>query len=314
MLKKVLLKRIIQIIIVLIGVSFLTFLLVYLAPGDPATAMYEAAGIAPTPEMLAATRASLGLDKPFLVQYGTWVVNALHGNLGTSFFRDSSVVYLIGQRIIPTIQLALLSMGLMLAVSIPLGILCAVKQNKLTDVIIRFCSFFGMSMPNFWVGLMLMLIICVKLHWLPVVSSQVSLKSMILPAVTLMIPMASKYLRQTRTAVLEELSQDYVVGARARGVPFMKILFAHVLPNAMLPLITLLGITLGSLLGGTSVVEVVFAYPGLGNLGVTAVTSRDYPLTQGFVLYVAVIYMIINLLVDISYSLIDPRIRKGDAA
>ena len=313
MLKKVLLKRIIQIIIVLIGVSFLTFCLVYIAPGDPATAMYEAAGIAPTQEMLEATRASLGLDKPFLVQYGTWVWNALHGNLGTSFFRDSAVTYLIGQRIIPTIKLALLSMGLMIAVSLPLGILCAVKKNKLTDNIIRVCSFFGMSMPNFWVGLMLMLIICVKLHWLPVISSQVTFKSMLLPAITLMIPMASKYLRQTRTAVLEELGQDYVVGARSRGLPYRMILLRHVLPNAMLPLITLFGLTLGSLLGGTAVVEVVFSYPGLGNLGVSAVTSRDYPLTQGFVLYIAVIYMVINLIVDISYSLVDPRIRKGDA-
>ena len=305
-------KRLVQILIVLIGVSFITFALTYLAPGDPATAMYEAAGVLPTEEMLAATRASLGLDKPFLVQYWTWVVNALHGDLGTSFFKNVAVTTLIAQRIPSTAKLAVLSMVLMAIISIPLGIASAVKKNKLPDIIIRFLTFFGMSMPNFWVGLMLMLIFCVQLRLLPVISSTVTWKSLILPAVTLTIAMASKYTRQTRTAVLEELNQDYVVGARARGLPYIKILFQHVLPNAMLPLITLFGLSLGSLLAGTSVVEVVFSFPGLGNLGVSAVTSRDYPLTQGFVLYIAIIYMIVNLVVDLSYSLVDPRIRRGD--
>lgn len=307
---KTILKRCFQIVIVLFGVSFITFSLMYIAPGDPATAMYEAAGITPSPEALEATRVSLGLDKPFLVQYEEWIVNALHGDLGVSFQKNAQVAYLIGQRIMPTVKLALLSMLIMLVIAIPLGIISAVKKDKITDNIIRFFTFFGMSMPNFWVGLVLMYIFCVKLHWLPVITSNVDLKSMLLPAVTLAIAMTAKYTKQTRTAVLEELNQDYVIGARARGIPFRKILFMHVLPNAMLPLITLFGLSMGSLLAGTSIVEVVFSYPGLGNLGVSAAMARDYQLTQGFVLYVALIYMVINLLVDISYSLVDPRIRR----
>lgn len=307
---KTILKRCFQIVIVLFGVSFITFSLMYIAPGDPATAMYEAAGITPSPEALEATRVSLGLDKPFLVQYEDWIVNALHGDLGVSFQKNAQVAYLIGQRIMPTVKLALLSMLIMLVIAIPLGIVSAVKKDKFTDNIIRFFTFFGMSMPNFWVGLVLMYIFCVKLHWLPVITSNVNLKSMLLPAVTLAIAMTAKYTKQTRTAVLEELNQDYVIGARARGIPFRKILFKHVLPNAMLPLITLFGLSMGSLLAGTSIVEVVFSYPGLGNLGVSAAMARDYQLTQGFVLYVALIYMVINLLVDISYSLVDPRIRR----
>lgn len=309
--KKTILKRCLQIIIVLFGVSFITFGLMHLAPGDPATAMFEASGIIPTPEQLESTRASLGLDKPFIEQYLNWIGNAMHGDLGMSMTRKLPVATIIAQRIIPTAQLALFAMILMLVISIPLGIISAVKKDKLTDNIIRFLSFFGMSMPNFWVGMVLMYIVCVQLKLLPIITSKLSFSSMILPAITLAIAMSAKYTKQTRTAVLEELNQDYVTGAKARGIPFRTILFKHVLPNVMLPLITLFGLSIGSLLAGTAIVEVVFSYPGLGSLGVMAATSRDYQLTQGFVLYVALIYMVVNLLVDISYSLVDPRIRRG---
>ena len=298
-------------LIVLFGITFMTFLLTYLAPGDPARAMYEAAGVVPTEEMLENARLSMGLDRPFLVQYGNWLANVLHGDLGESFSKNLPVVTVLLQRLAPTVKMAVFSMILMLIVSVPLGILSAVRQDRITDYIIRLLSFVGISMPGFWVGLLLLYVFAYKLGLLPVMSASSGLKEMLLPAATLAIAMASKYTRQVRTAVLEELSQDYVTGARARGIHWPRILWRHVFPNSLLPLITLLGISFGSLLGGTSIVEIIFSYPGLGNLAVSAVRARDYPLIQGFVLWIALIYMVVNLVVDISYSLVDPRIREG---
>jgi peptide/nickel transport system permease protein len=199
----------------------------------------------------------------------------------------------------------------MLVVSVPLGMLSAVYKNKPIDYLVRGITFFGVSMPNFWVGTMLLLIFALKLKVLPVVSSLGNgLQAIILPAITLAFAMSAKYTRQVRTAVLEELNQDYVIGARARGIKESVILWKHVFPNALLPLITMLGLSMGSLLGGTAVVEVIFTYQGLGNLAVSAITNYDYPLIQGYVLWIALIYMIINLVVDISYNFIDPRMRE----
>lgn len=309
--KKDMALRLGQMLIVLFGITFMTFLLTYLAPGDPAAAMYEASGITPTQEQLDNARMVMGLDKPFWVQYGTWLMNALHGNLGTSFSKNLPVVEVLLTRLGPTIKMAIFSLALMIIISIPLGIFSAVWQDGPADYIIRILSFVGISMPGFWLGLLMIYFVCLKLRLLPVMNSGTDLKAMILPAMTLAIAMSSKYTRQVRTAVLEELGQDYVTGARARGIKFSMILVRHVLPNAMLPLITMLGLSFGSLLGGTSIVEVVFSYPGLGNLAVSSVTARDYPMIQGFVLWIALIYMLVNLLVDISYNLIDPRMREG---
>jgi len=297
-------------LVVLVCISFTTFLLTFLAPGDPAAAMYEASGIVPTTEMLHETQRNMGLDKPFLTQYITWLANCLKGDFGVSFSKKAAVVKLLGQRVWPTVQLSLCSLGIMMATSIPLGILAAVCQNKFTDYLVRSLTFVGISMPGFWMGLMLIYIFALKLNWLPVISSGSGWQKMILPAATLAIAMSAKYTRQVRTAFLEELSQEYVTGARARGIKESTILWRHVLPNSVLPLITLLGLSLGSLLGGTAVVEIIFSYPGMGNLAVSAVSARDYPLIQGFVLWIALIYMAVNLLVDISYSFIDPRIRE----
>ena len=197
----------------------------------------------------------------------------------------------------------------MLIVAVPSGILAAVKQNKFADYLVRGITFLGVSIPNFWVGLMLLYFVALKLSLLPVVSIGGGIKSMILPAITLAFAMAAKYTRQVRTAVLEELNKDYVIGAKARGLSYGKILLRHVFPNSLLPLITLLGLSLGSLLGGTAVVEVIFSYPGLGNLAVTSITAYDYPVIQAYVLWIALIYMIINLIVDLSYTLVDPKVR-----
>ncbi len=311
MLAKKITTRLLQMLIVLFGISFLTFLLTYIAPGDPAEAMYEAAGILPTEQQLETARLAMGLDKPFFVQYTTWVTGVLRGDLGTSFSKNIPVTAALGQRLVPTLKIALLSMAMMLVVSVPLGVLSAVHRDGIADYIVRFLAFFGISVPSFWLGLLLMRFFGLTLRWLPVVSARAGFKEMILPCLTLAIAMSAKYTRQVRASVLEELSQDYVIGAKARGVRYRRILWRHVFKNSLLPLITLLGISFGSLLGGTSIVEIIFSYPGLGNLAVDAVRSRDYPLIQGFVLWIAMIYMLVNLVVDLSYDLIDPRIREA---
>lgn len=307
--KKQLGIRLLQMLIVLIGISFLTFLLTSLAPGDPVRTMYSAAGIMPSEEVLNEIREQMGLNEPFFVRYFSWLGDVLHGDFGTSYSFSKPVMAIMLARLWPTLKLTLFSMVLMLIVAVPLGMLSAVYKNSWIDYLVRGITFLGVSIPNFWVGLLLMLAFCVKVNLLPVVSSGGDFKSMILPSVTLAIAMSSKYTRQVRTAVLEELSQDYVTGARARGVKEWKILWTNVFPNSLLPLITMLGLSVGSLLGGTSVVEVIFSYPGLGNMAVSAITSYDYPLIQAYVLWIAIIYMVINLIVDLSYIYVDPRMR-----
>ena len=222
--KKQILTRLLQMLIVLIGISFLTFLLTYLSPGDPVRNMYTSAGIMPSEELIQATRSEMGLNDPFLTQYVRWITNCLKGDFGKSYSLNKPVVSLLSARLWPTLKLTLMSMVLMLIVAVPLGVLSAVNQNKPIDYIVRAITFFGVSLPNFWVGLLLILYFCVKLRLLPVVSSGGTFKDLILPAVTLAIAMSAKYTRQVRTAVLEELHSDYVVGARARGVPEKKIL------------------------------------------------------------------------------------------
>ena len=303
-------KRFLQILIILIGISFLSFLLIFISPGDPVTSMYASTGMMPSEEVINETREELGLNRIFIEQYSTWLWNCLHGDFGNSFSMHKPVAELLLSRLLPTIQLSLLSLVIMLAVSVPFGVLAAVYKEKPIDHLVRGISFFGVSMPNFWVGLLLLYVAALKLRLVPTVSTEGGFKQLILPALTLAFAMSAKYTRQVRTAVLEELNQDYVTGARARGLRERTILWRHVFPNALLPLVTMLGLSLGSLLGGTAVVEVIFGYQGLGNLAVTAITAMDYPLVQGFVLWIALIYMAVNLVVDISYEFLDPRIRE----
>lgn len=304
-------KRLIQIIIVLFGVSFLTFGLVYLSPGDPAEIMLTECGNLPTPEALAQARADLGLDQPFLTQYTSWLKGVVTGDMGMSYSMKIPVVDKLVSSFWPTLQLALASLLIMLVVSIPLGILSAVYQNRLPDYLVRGVTFLGVSIPSFWVGLILLSFFGVTLNWVSVSGGSTDLKSLILPAVTLAFSMSAKYTRQVRIAVLEELHQDYVTGARMRGIKERDILWKHVLPNAMLPLVTLLGLSLGSLLGGTAVVEIIYNWPGMGNMAVKAISCRDYPLVQGYVLWIALLYMCINLIVDLSYNRLNPRLRGG---
>ena len=210
-----------------------------------------------------------------------------------------------------TVALAGTALLMTLIVAVPAGVLAAVYRNRPIDYVVRGLSFLGVSMPSFWVGLILLYIFGLKLGMFPIAGGEVTLDRMVLPGATLAIVLISKFARSVRTAVLEELGKDYVTGARARGIPTEKILWRHVLPNASLPLITLFGTYIGWLLGGVAVVEMVFGWPGLGSMAVRAIMMRDYPLLMGFVLWIAIFYMVINLLVDCSYYYLNPRLKKG---
>lgn len=310
--KKQLLYRLGQIALVLLGISFITFALVMLSPGDPVRQMIAGnEDIIVSQHEIDTLRAELGLDKPFVFQYLDWLGRALRGNLGFSYMVKKPVVDELMHSLPATVILSLVATLFMLAVAIPLGIYSAVKRNSVADYIVRAMTFVSISVPNFWMGLMLLWVFGLKLRWFPIVGGSVNLRNLVLPALTLGIVMAAKYARQVRAAVLEELNQDYVAGARARGMSESYILWKEVLPNAMLPLITLLGLSFGNLLGGAAVVEIVFSWPGLGYLAVQSIIYRDFQLVQGIVLWIALMYMIINLAIDVSYNRLDPRLRKA---
>lgn len=312
MTKKQLLSRLLQIVFVLIGISFITFALVMLSPGDPVRQMIAGnEDIMVSQAEIEALRHELGLDKPFFFQYLDWLGRAVQGNFGFSYMVKRPVVEELMHTLPATVILAAASTVFMLVVAIPAGIYSAVKRNSVFDYVVRGLTFIGVSIPNFWMGLMLLWVFGLKLGLVPIVGGRVSLETLILPALTLGVVMASKYARQVRATVLEELNQDYVVGARARGMSESHILWKEVLPNAMLPLITLLGLSFGNLLGGAAVVEIVFSWPGLGYLAVQSIIYRDFQLVQGIVLWIALMYMVINLIVDLSYNHLDPRLRKA---
>ena len=303
--------RIGEMVLVLLGISFITFCLVMLAPGDPVRQMIAGnEDIVVSQVEIDALRHELGLDKPFIFQYLDWLGRVLHGNFGFSFMMKKPVLDAVLDALPASVILAMASSIFMLVFSIPLGIYTAVKQNTWFDYLVRGFTFAGVSVPNFWMGLMLLWIFALKLGLLPIVGGDITLENLILPMVTLGIVMASKYTRQVRATVLEELHQDYVMGARARGIPESQILWKEVLPNALLPLVTLFGLAFGSLLGGAAVVEIVFSWPGLGFMVVQAITYRDFQTVQAIVLWIAFMYMVINLIVDLSYIHLDPRLRR----
>jgi len=246
------------------------------------------------------------------VQYGNWLAGVVQGDMGMSYSAKKPVVEKLSEGFSGTLLLAFVTIIFVLVISLPLGIWSAIRQNEWPDYVVRFLAFIGVSMPSFWLGLILLYIFGLKLGWFPIASSTVTAKGIILPALTLAIYQSTKYVRQVRTVILDELHQDYVIGARARGLSESAILWKHVLPNAVLPLITLLGMSIGWLLGGVAVIEIVFSWPGIGNMAVRAIMMRDYPLIEGFVLWIAIVYMAINFLVDLSYTWLDPKLRKGE--
>ena len=301
-LRKYVLKRFLQLIPVLIGITFLSFAMMRIAGSDAITEMYSNKG-GVSQEIIDAARADLGLDKPFLTQYFTWLGGMLTGDMGTSYISGRNVFDTFVSKLPATLLLTALSILLTIIISIPLGVYAAVRHDRFSDYLIRFCSFIGNSL--------LMYFLSIRLGWLPVISRGLSIKSAAMPTLTLAIAMSAKYLRQVRATVLEELNKDYVLGAQARGVRGRITLWKSVMKSSMLTIITLLALSIGSLLGGTAIIESIFMWDGVGKLAVDAITMRDYPIIQAYVVWMAIIYVLVNLITDLLYHAMDPRIRLG---
>ena len=309
--KKYVLKRLLQLVPILLVITFLSFGMMRLAGSDAVLQKMENTGMVVSQEVIDNARAELGLDKPFLTQYVVWLGNLLTGDMGTSYISGKEVLPTFLSKLPATLLLTAVSIFLTIVISIPLGILAAVKQNRFTDYLIRVCSFLGNSMPNFFVALLLMYFLSIRMPIFPVIANGLSIQSVALPSLTLAIAMSAKYLRQVRAAVLDELSKDYVVGAQARGIRFSVTLWKSVLRACLVTILTLLTLSIGSLLGGTAIVESIFLWDGVGKLAVDAINMRDYPMIQAYVMWMAIIYVCVNLITDLSYRFLDPRIRLG---
>lgn len=301
-------RRVLQFIPVLLGITFLAFLLIYLSPSDPVSVRMSAGGISVSPEIMESMRRSMGLDRPLLVQYGDWLWNILHGNMGKSYITDADVLDQILKALPYTLKMAGASLLLTLCISIPVGILTAAMQNSKFDYVVRVMAFVGNALPNFIIALCLMFIFSYRLGWIPVLATTKPI-GLVLPAITLALVMSSRYIRQIRAAMLDELGKGYVVGLRSRGLSETTILYKNVLKNIMVTVITLTGISLGSLLGGTVIVETVFTWPGLGSLIMEGISQRDYPVVQAVIVWMASAFMVVNLLTDISYTVFNPKIK-----
>ena len=304
-------KRLLQLIPILFAITFLSYGMMRLAGSDVVEQKMENTSGTVSQEMINAAREELGLDKPFIVQYVTWLGNLVRGDMGISYVSKKPVFSTFVSKLPATLLLAFISILLTVIVSIPLGIWSAMNQNKAADYVIRTASFIGNSLPNFFVSLLLMYFFAIRLNWFPVISRSVSLQSVALPAFTLAIAMSAKYLRQVRATVLDELSKDYVIGAKARGVKFSTTMMKSVMKASLVTIITLLTLSIGSLLGGTAIVESIFMWDGVGKMAVDAINMRDYPIIQAYVMWMAVIYVLVNLVTDLSYRYLDPRIRLG---
>jgi peptide/nickel transport system permease protein len=294
-------------------VAVTSFLLVYLVPGDPAMVML---GSDATPQQHQSLRAQMGLDRSLPEQFVLWLGQALRGNLGESFFLGRPVTQALMERLPATMQLAMLSLLFSLLIGIPAGIVAAVRQNSRWDQIVMVVAMGGISVPSFWLGLAMILLFSVQLGWLPSGGYTPvweefgqGLRTLILPAISLGFMQAALIARMTRSSMLEVLRQDYVRTATAKGLGWSRVTLRHALKNAMIPVITTVGTAFGVLLGGAVIVEIVFTYPGLGRLVVLAVQRRDYPLVQGALLLTSVIYVVVNLAVDLLYGVFDPRIK-----
>lgn len=309
--KKYIVRRFLQLIPILIGITLLSFLLMHTAAADAIDVMEANTGGVLSEEAKEQARRELGLDRPLLVQYAVWLQNVLSGDMGKSYVSGEPVCSAFVSKLPATIYLTLTSIFVTVLISVPLGILAAVRQNRFVDYLIRFFSFIGNSLPNFFVSLLLIYFFALKLGWFPVMGNSQGWKSVILPTLTLVLSMVSKYTRQIRAAVLEEMDKDYVLGARARGIREKRILYFSVLKASMLTIVTLLTLSIGSLLGGTAIVESIFMWDGVGKMAVDAITMRDYPVIQAYVIWMAVIYVLINLVTDVIYHYLDPRIRLG---
>ena len=307
---KMIAKRLFSLLIILFGLSFLTFGLTFLLPSDPVTQQIEAMGGGVDDATIAKMRAEYGLDKPFMVRYADYVKGIFHGDLGTSVKYKEPVSTVLARKLPNTILLACTSFLLMILIAFPLGILSSVYKNRIADYIIRFLSFIGVAMPSFWFGMILIWLLGVKMNWLPA-SGTGSGAYLVMPTITLGVSMSAYYIRRVRAVMVEQMGEEYISGCKSRGVGRGRIIFLHVLPNSLLALVTMLGMSFGGMLGGTMIVETIFSWNGIGKAAVDAISGRDYQLIQGYALWMGFIYVMVNLIVDISYQFIDPRIRKG---
>jgi peptide/nickel transport system permease protein len=298
-------RRLLLTIPVLLGVATLVFALLHLVPGDPAQVMLgEAAAQSDVDEL----RTKLGLDRPFATQYLQFIAGVVQGDFGTSFRYGTPVFAEIAQRLPNTLELALAAMSVAILIAIPLGILGALYRGRAIDQAAMTVSLLGISMPNFWLGPLLAILFAVGLGWLPV-SGTGDWRHLVLPAVTLGAALAAILARMTRASLIEELRELYVLAAQARGLSYSRAVLRHALRNSLIPVVTILGLQFGAVLTGTIITETIFSWPGVGRLLIQAINFRDYPLVQGCILFIATTYVLVNLLVDLAYGWLDPRIR-----
>lgn len=305
------LRRIVQLFFLLIGITIVVFLSMHLAPGDPAQII---GGPTATKSDIHAIRESLGLNRPLYIQYWSYLVGLFHGNLGYSFQTDQSVAHALMIRFPNTLNLAIASIFVAVVIGIPAGIISALRQNSWTDISTTTVVLFSMSIPNFWLGAMLILLFSVELQWLPVSGLNApfwtvqGMRHLLLPAITLGTGSAAMIARMSRSTMLEVIRADYIRTARAKGVTEKSVIWLHALRNAMIPVVTVIGLNFGFLLGGTIITEQVFAINGVGRLMIESIIARDFPMVQGAVLLIATLFVVVNLFVDVLYAIIDPRI------
>ena len=306
-------KRFLQLIPILFGITFITFAMMNTTTVDTVDKLLENTGSVVSQEVEDNMRSELGLDKPFLVQYGDWILGIFKGDMGNSYVSGKAVFTTIISKLPNTFLLMASSILLTIIIAIPLGIIAAVFQNKFIDYIIRVLSFIGNSLPGFFLALLLILLFSVKIKWLPIIGSagDTNFKNLIMPTLTLSIAMICKYTRQVRAVVLEELNKDYVIAAYARGIGYKTVLFKSVFRCSVMTIITLLTLSIASLLGGTAIVETIFMWDGVGKLAIDSINMYDYPMIQAYVIWMAFIYVAINLISDIVHHYLDPRIRLG---
>jgi peptide/nickel transport system permease protein len=302
--KSFIINRILSGIVVIIGISIFSFMLIHLIPGDPVKIML---GIHATKEQVALLNHQLGLDQPLLVQYGHYINNVLHGDFGTSLKTGRPVLTEILERFPETIKLAAIGIIIAVLIGISMGILAAKYKDTFIDSFCMSLATLGVSIPSFWLGILLIIVFSVKLQWFSIANGT-GIKDVILPAVTLGVVASTMISRLTRNGMVEVLSNEYIRTARAKGLNENLILYRHALRNVLIPVVTVIGLQLAALLGGTVIIEQVFNWPGLGTLAIGAIMSRDFPMIQGTVLFMGIVYVTINILVDIMYGLIDPRI------
>jgi peptide/nickel transport system permease protein len=311
---KLLVTRILSVVPVLFGLCVLSYTLLAMIPGDPVTAML---GMDATPEAVAALRAKFALDQPLPIRFLSWFGHLLTGDLGRSIQSGRPVLSMVVTALVPTMQLGLVALLISLVIAIPAGVISASRRNSVADYSVSLISLAGLSLPSFWLAILLVLFLSIRLQIFPssgyvpfAENSVTALRHITLPAITLGVAMAASTMRMTRAAMLDVLNADYIRTARAKGLPWHRVVWKHALRNALIPVTTLVGLQLGQLMGGVVVTETVFAWPGIGKLTVDAIFARDYPVVQGAILASAVLFVFINLATDLLYTTLDPRLRK----